>query len=448
MSGLNTLVGQIKNPRSEIYRRLYIKRRRADNGLYEDDWVEITDDVIKWGNIKKEIDSVRINQFKFSNLTLTLDNSEGRYNPYVDDNSIWNGYGDEQRTLVKIEAGFLYKTKTNGVWTVTELPSSNVVYNGFISGDINIKGNNQISIPVVPLQECFRQFSARRLTGWNTSLTASDFIMMLRDQQDTSGNYIFRPFFQNTTTGWSITSTTAEYSNLNTGTAADVINATVWDVVTKLAEAENYIPWVTNDGRFVFGPRDVNTTTVYEFYGVGTFSNYYGQNIKKINWFGKRYSKYYSRVSVKWVDADTATSYEIEESQYLVNSTSAPWTLGERTLQIDNYWIPNASIASDIATALFTEFSAIKNEIEFATPFIPDLDIFDRVLISYDSSPIQGNALWDLNNWGDTTSGSNPDDLFWDATSGEAIKLQQDEFQLISIDMNLDNLECKFIGRA
>ena len=53
MSGLNTLNGQIKNARSKIYRRLFIKRRLAGTGLYEADWVDISEDVIKWGTIKK-----------------------------------------------------------------------------------------------------------------------------------------------------------------------------------------------------------------------------------------------------------------------------------------------------------------------------------------------------------------------------------------------------------
>lgn len=448
MSGLNTLYGQIKNPRSKVYRRLYIKRREQGTGVYETTWQEITDDVIKWGTIKKEVDANKINQFKFSNITLTMDNSEGKYNNYDDENSLWYNYSDQQRTLVKIEAGFLYETKNNGIWTATELPSNNVVYNGFISGDINIKGNNEISIPIVPLTECFRQFSARRLTGWNSSLTASDFIEMLRDQQDGDGDYIFRPFFQDTTTGWDILTTTVEYANLNTSTAEDIIDATVWDVITKLAEAENYAPYATRDGVFRFVPRNLDTTTVYHFIGVGGFDPYYGRTIKQISWFGRRYNKYYSRVAVKWVNADTATSYETVESDYRVRADSSPWTLGERSLNIENFWIPTSTVADTIATSLFNEFSAIRREIEFTTSFIPQLDIFDRVLITYDPTQATPNGLWDVYNWADSVTGAGlPDDMTWDSSPGDGLKLNAEEFRLISIDINLDTLECKFVGR-
>jgi hypothetical protein len=448
MSGLNSLVGQIKNPRSKVYRRLYIKRRMPGTGLYETSWLELTDDVIKWGTIKKEVDSNKINQFKFSNITITMDNSLGLYNDHTDENSLWFNYADQQRTLVKIESGFLYETKTNGIWSTAEFPSNNVIYNGFISGDIIIKGNNEISIPVVPLTECFRQFYATRLTGWNDSLTASDFITMLRDQQDNDGDYIFRPFFQDTSTGFDIQATSVEYANLNTSTAQDIIEATVWEVIEKLAEAENFVPYVTNAGKFRFVARDLATTTVYHFFGVGGFSSYYGQTIKQITNFGRKFNKYYSRVSVKWVDSDTATSYEVMESDYRVRSDSSPWTLGERTLSIENFWIPTATVAETIAQDLFAEFSAIRREIEFTTSFIPHLDIFDRVLITYDPTPPTENGIWDVYKWADSTGAAAFDDeMIWDSSPGDGLKLNADEFRLISIDVNLDSLECKYIGR-
>lgn len=449
MSGLNSLFGQIKNPRSRAYRRLFIKRRNLGTGTYESTWQNISSDVIKWGSIRKEVDANKINQFKFQNINLTMNNDDGRYNPSTDENSLWYNYGDQQRTLVKIESGFIYDVKSaSGIWTRTELPNANVVYNGFISGDINIKGTNEISIPIVPLTECFRQFSARRLTGWNASLTASDFVTMLRDQQDGDGDYIFRPFFGDTTSNWDITATTVEYSNLNTSTAEDVIDKTVWDVIEKLSEAENFVPYVTKAGAFRFVSRTINTTPVYEFFGPGGFSSQYGRTIKRVNWYGRRHTKYYSRVQVHWIDTSTATSYEVREADFRVRGDSSPWTLGERTLNIENFWIPTATTAETIADNLFDEFSAVRREIEFTTSFIPQLDIFDRVLITYDPSQPTENSLWDLYNWADTTGAAvMSDELTWDASPGDALKLLDDEFRIISVDMNLDSLECKFIGR-
>lgn len=465
-TALLTLNGQIKNARSRVFRKLLIKRRNIGTGTYEDTWQDITDDVIKFGTVRKEIDSTRVNQFKFSNMSLVVSNNDGKYNPSSDENSFWFGYGDQQRTLVKVLTGFLYEEQQDsGIWSQISVPDSaiwdrsywdvgsnwdteSVVYSGYISGDVNLVGNNQVNIPVVPLTECFRQFSASRISGYGTSMTASDFITLLRDQQDANGDYIFRPFFGDTTGNWEITTTTVEYTNLTTATAEDLTNLTVWDVITRLAEAENFIPLVTTDGKFKFRSRSDTTTSVYSFYGPGGFSSEYGRTIKKVNFFGNRFSKYYSRVTVKYREADTSTSYEVVDSQYLVSGDSGPWTLGERTLQVTNTWLPTATVAESIAQELFDEYSALKTEIDFSTSFVPQLDITDHVLITYDQSPVTNNSLWDVYNWGGDTAGAgDPQDLIWDASSGDALKLFQEEFKIISVDINLDNFECKFIGR-
>lgn len=433
-------------------------------GIYETDWQDISSYVVKWGSIKKQADSTRVNQFKFATTNITVDNSLGKFSSSDDENSMWYGYGDQQRTLVKIIVGFLYQNKTDGgIWENIAINESGVwdeslwdvasyfdnegtLFSGYISGDLNVI-DNTVNIPVVPLSEAFRQFSASRLNFYNTSLTASDFMTGLRDFQDSFGQYVFRPFFGDTTSNWEIATTTYEYTNLNTSTAADLTNKTVWDVVQTLAESENFVPMITSDGKFKFFDRSVSTTTVFDFYGGQTFDSEYGNNIKKISYYGNRFSKYYSRVVVKYRDADTSTSYEIVDSQYRVSADSGPWTLGERTLQVQNTWIPTSTVAAIMANNLFDEYSALRKEVEFSTSFVPHLEIFDSVNITYDQAPVMGNSLWDVYNWGDTTSLADPQDLIWDESPADSIKLLNEEFKLIAIDVNLDTCETKFTGR-
>lgn len=465
MSAINTLNGQIASAKSKIYRRCYIKRRLLGTGLYEDDWQDISDDVVSWGSIRKEVDSARVGVFKFSGLNMTFSNRYGRFNPDDNENSLWYGYGDQQRTLVKIQIGFVRETlQDSGIWNYAEFPGAcnwdqanwdtdthewdtdYTSYMGFISGDINLKADDKISIPIVPLTEVFRQFSARRLTGYSASLTASGFVEMLRDQQDSNGAYIFRPFFGDTSTGFVIETTTVNYTNLSTATAADVIDSNCWDVIQKLAEAENFVPYATSDGTFRFVSREYGgTTSVFHFFGAGGFSSEYGQTIKKVNWFGRRFTKYYSRVQIKFRQEDTSTSYAVEESTFRVSGDSSPWTLGERTLAIDNYWIPTLTVAETIAEELFQEYSAIRTEVEFTTSLVPHLEILNRVQITYDPNIPTLNSLWDQYDWaGETATAS---DLTWDGSGGDAIAMNGREFRLISIDHNLDTCETKFIGR-
>ncbi len=468
MSGFNSLNGQIQNGRSKMFRRLYIKRRVLGSGLYESDWVQISEDVIKWGTIKKEIDATKVNSFKFSSFSMTVSNQDGLYNPHDDENSLWYGYGDQQRTLVKIVAGFQSETLgADGVWTVAEYPGSSLwdagtwdagdvwdgdstTFCGFIWGDINIAGTNQVMLPIVPLTQCFKQFAATNIVGYNNSITASQFMTTLRDQVDVAGAYIFRPFFGDTSTGFDINSTTVQYTNLDSATAADVADSTVWEVIEQLAGSENMLPYSTNDGVFKFTTRNFdNTTSVFSFFGPGGFSSEYGTTIKAIKYYGFRVSKYYSRVRVQFAQDDTTTSYGIVDSDYRVRGDSSPWTLGERTLDIQNFWIPTQLVAEEIAQQLFDEYSAAKKEIEFSTSFIPHLELNQRIDVTYDSSQPAAQSMWDLFNWADhdDTTAPTSDDLIFDSGAGDALNLVAKEFRLISISLSLDNGECTYIGR-
>lgn len=463
---INTL---IKAPISNVFKRAYIKRRNSTTGLFEDSWTNISTDIKSYGKITNQIDSARRYKLTFGNAKLTVENSDGRYNPNSDLGSLWYGYLNQQRTLVKIEAGFVYSQKNaNGIWVNSEFPSdslwdenawdapdslwdatvSSTVFTGIISGDIVFSDTNEVVFNIKPLQSVLQDFPARNLTGWtSTGMTASQFITMVRDQTDGAGSFIFRPFFGNTTTYWDISTTSNIFSNLNTSGAKDVIDKNVWDVIEKLAEAENYIAYVSRTGNFKFVNRsNVATATTYEFHGSGSFNSTYGHTIKKVNSYGFRASKYYSRVQIKYVDSDTITSYQVQESTLTVSASSNPWVLGAKTFALENYYIPNTATASTLATTIFNDVSALKNEVEFETTFIPHLDLFDRISIIYDPNPFNQGSLWDQNNWAaDDTSLST--DLVFDKANYDSLLLSGQEFKFLSFELDLDNFQNKFIAR-
>lgn len=455
----------IKLDKAEVFRRALIKRRSLVTGAFESTWHDISDNVKKYGTISLKADDIKLNKFSFSNAKLVCDNDSGLFNPDTSESSLWSGYLNQQRTLVKYEAGFVERTKnTNGVWANIEWHSRSFwdeaifdgslwdstqtsdVFYGVISGDIPLSDSNEVTFNIRPLVSVLQDYPARNLTGWTTGgMTASQFVTMVMNQTDGSSNYIFLPFFGNTTSGFDISTTSTIYTGL-TSTANDVATKTVWEIIEKLAEAENYIPYVNKTGTFKFVSRGTNTTSVsFEFHGAGSFSGTYGHTIKKISNYGSKLSKYYSRVEVKFNNEDTVTSYAYAEGSFSVSPGSTAWVLGVRTLKLENLFIPNTTTAQTIATTLYTEYSAIKNEIAFSTSFISHLDLLDRVSIYYDPSEIRLNSFWDQNNWSEDTSTSL--DLIWDASSGDAIKLAGEEFKFLSIEIDLDNFECKYLGR-
>lgn len=466
MSTLNNL---IKSPFGEIFRVAQIKRRDEITGQFESEWYDISSEIKKWGTISVKFEDQRLNRFSFGNTKIVCSNEDGLFSPHTDPASLWYGYLNQQRTLVRLKGGYYNRTqRTDGVWINEQFPSEALwdesvwdgsgalwdastgsnLFVGIISGDIPVDDTNEVTFNLKPLVSVLQDFPAKNLTGWtSTGMTASQFVTMVMNQTDGSSNYIFLPFFGNTTTYWDISTTTNVFSNLNTSTAKGVIDKTVWEVIEKLAEAENFIPYVNRQGYFRFVSRAASTTTVaWEFHGTGSFNRDYGHTIKKVSGYGAKQSKYYSRVEVKFVDADTATSYVVSEGTFAVSPASSAWVLGVRTLKVENFFIPNTATASTIATALFNEYSAQKNEIQLTTSFIPHLDPLDRISIYYDPAELNTNSLWDQRNWADDAT-STADDLIFDAAGGDPIILEGEEFKFLSIEIDLDNLECKYLAR-
>ena len=348
----------------------------------------------------------------------------------------------------------------DGVWVNTELPGNanydesewdgsdnyddvNSMFVGIIAGDIDTNDRAEIALNIKPLHKVMQDYPARNLLGYSTGgMAASRYIELIRDHTDGAGGFIFRPFFENTSTGFVISTTTVNYDGLDSAGASQIRDKQVWEVVEKLAESENYVPLITRDGKFSFKSRDPNTTTVaWEFHGSGSRNTEFGHNIKKINRFGNKMTRYFSRVEVKYAPEDTSSSFVYVESSLTVSGLNNTWNFGHRTFKIENHFIPDSATASTIATTVFNEVSALKNEIDFTTSFVPGIEILDRISVTYDSSgKANAEELWDLNDW-DT-------ELTWDSTKGNAIKLNAVEFDLLSIEVDLDKLENKFIGRA
>lgn len=457
------LLSEIKNPKGRVFRRLSVKRRLASTGLFETTWQDITKDVKQWGTISKSIDHVRYSMVRFNDVNLIMANDYGRYNPEDDEASLWYGYASQQRTLVKIESGFIHQTQSSaGVWANTEYPTSSVIFVGVIQGDLSLSDENQVGLQVKPLLQVFRDFSNRNLSGYTTTgMTANQYITMLRDMTDGSSNFIFRPFFQDTTTMWNYTSSSIVYVDVANTVGSrrpvpagavepqnDFIEMNVWDTLEKLGEAENLVPYITKEGMFTFSHRNPNTTVAaFEFFGRGFDDMDYGITVKRINRYVKKYSDYYSRVEVKWLDSATTTAVISTQTAMAVTGSNTAWLIGHRTFKVENYWIATITSAQSLANTIFTAVSAVKQELEFTTSFVPHLELLDRIKVSYESSEKAINSRWDTADWAaDDTSTST--DLIWDNPAGDAIRFSDKEFKLVSIHINLDNFESRFVGIA
>lgn len=458
-----SLVNLIKRPISKVFRRLLVKRRSATTGLFESNWQDLSRYVKRWGSFSSSIDTPRFGDLRFDNASIQVINIDGTFNPNDNADSFWNGYADLQRSLVRIEAGFIHQTQSSGgIWTNTEFPTTTTIFQGILSGDIFMSSRSEVTLPLRPVSQIFRDYLARDMRGYTTTgMTAGAWFTRLRDHTDGSGNLVFRPFIGDaTTTNWSIANGSIDYGvgttitgndiALNTSTSNDIYDLDCWGVIERISQAENSVSFINREGNFVFQKKTATASVQFEFYGLGaspTQTRVYGSTIKNIRQYGKRHTAYYSRVAVKYNRDDTSTSFVNTQTAFLIDGSNTAWNLGNRTFSIENYFLYNSANAAAVASAVLSDVSSQTEEIEFTTTFITHLNLFDRISVTYDATDfVSGRSLWDLNDWAaDNTSTST--DLIWDSSRGDSIVLSAVEFKVLSISLDLDNLETTFIAK-
>ncbi len=458
-----SLLNRIKAPTSKVFRRLLIKRRSATTGLFESTWQDLSRYVKRWGKFSSSVDTPRYGDVRFDNASIQVINVDGTFNPNDNADSFWFGYADLQRSLIRIEAGFTHETlSSGGIWTNTEFPTTTTIFQGILSGDIFVSSHAELSLPIRPVTQIFRDYLARDMRGYTTTgMTAGAWFTRLRDHTDGAGSLVFRPFIgDGTTTNWSIASGIIDYGigttatgndiGLNTSTSNDIYDLDCGGVSDRISQAENSIAFINREGNFLFQKKTATSSVQFEFYGLGagpSATRSYGTTIKDISKYGKRHTAYYSRVAVQFNRDDTSTSFVNTQTTYLIDGSNTAWNLGNRTYSIQNFFLSNSTNAAVVASSTLTEVSSETEEIHFTTSLITHLNLFDRISVTYDATDfVTARSFWDLNDWAaDDTSTSH--DLIWDSSRGDGIVLSAVEFKILSISIDLDNLETEFIAK-
>lgn len=425
----------INNPVSQVFRRAYIKRRSATTGLLESTWQEITPYIIRWGNINISLDDVRLNRFNMAGANLIVDNKDGKFNDENNFNSLWYGYLTRYGSLLKIEAGYQTLPNAEGwgfpwgfAWgATTEFPTDPTQGIFILDQEIPISSDNRVQVAASSLKSIFDGVKANEIGGLGPTQTASELITKIRDHTDGSGSYVFRQYIS--AASWLI-QTTTNYYNIATTTALDN-EGTVWDFMVKTAEAEGFVVYINRFGQLVFGDRTPNTSvSQFSFYGQG----FPRQNIISVQSYREALNKVYNSIRLKYLAADTNTSYVTVGTTTVITPANVQWKYGARIYELENTWIANTATAQTIADGLFTEFSSVKGEVDLTAKFHPELDPLDRVDVSHYSYSLANKTLWSAFNWGDAK---------W-SKEGENFDWESKEFKVLSKNINLDDFSETF----
>ena len=416
-----TIATEIEKPVASVFRRAWIKRRSATTALLESGWTEITTYVKSWGSLKKAVDDIRLNRFKYDGIELIVRNDEGKFNIETDINSLWYGYLTRYKTLLKIEAGYIADDGT-------ELPTDASLGVFIVTDEIPISSaTNEATIQAKSLASIFDEVRAVNINGLGATLTASDLIARIRDHTDGSSNYIFRDFI--TSTSWVIQTTT---SNYNFATSSAYQDKSAWDLMAQLAESEGFIVVLNRSGGIEFRDRDERTTTsAFDFYG----QTYANPSIISLNEYKQAMDKYYNYFVMKYQDADTNTSYLTAGTLASVSPSVLQWKYGQRTYNFENTWAVNTATAQTLVNNLYNEFSELKNELNITCKLIPQLEISDKVTVSYRSYSAEGFTQWDGFDW----DGAN-----WADEKGENFDWNLLPFKVLSIETDLENFTTTF----
>ncbi|MCP4651429.1 MAG: hypothetical protein GY853_15290 [PVC group bacterium] len=410
-----SIVTEIKKNQAVPFRRLYMKRRVGAD--YEADWTEIHAKYIKsFGTINFSIDDIKLNFYNYSGFTWKGNNFDGYLSDVDDSKSYFYNGASVYRTLVKVEAGY---TATDG----TEYPTNSTLFVGLIGDNVSYPESNIVSFKCDHLSKIFQDFNADYL-GFSGNYTASKIVEKIRDWTDTNTVAYFQKYI--TTAAWTIDATTNIY-DIPTTTALE--DYTVWELMRLLAEAEDYSFYVGKDGSFKFQEKSALTTTSqFHFSGINDSDRSYGHNVmKNIKW-KKNLKKVYNRIRVKHSEDDTSTSYENKAENWAWGDSTSSWLYGVRTYTTENTFL-NSETAQSIATTIYTEYVNPKKEVNLNSKFVPQLNLNDRVSLTYKTKIVHGGALWGYFIFGQA---------YWGTHQGHNINFENEEFRLTKLTYNLD----------
>lgn len=419
---LQTLIEQ---PSAMIFRAAGVQFRSAATGKYTGEWVDITPFVKRWGTIEQAIDDVRFNRFTDRGCSLVVNNDTGEFNHHSNASSLWYGYLTRYRTKLRVQAAY-YDTDLSQ--TVPSTPTLGIF---ILDQEIGIQsGNNDVYLRGSSIKSVFDDAQATDIGGvFNTTLTADAIIGRIRDQSDGAGNFVFREFI--TSTAWSITTATNPYY-LTTDLA---LNLSVWDLMDKLAETEGYVVLINRTGGLEFRPRGARqAASQLSFYG----QNFPRPNIIRITDQKEAWDKHYNLYRLKYLTAETSTSYVSAGTVTAVNSSNPSWLFGAKAYEFDNFFAANTSTAQTIVNNLYSMASSIPVDVEYEATFVPGLEVMDRIDLSYRSYDLANNALWDVMIW-DTDK--------W-GEEGANFDLNSTSCYLTGVRSDLDSMKTSFTARV
>ena len=422
-----SIVSCIKSAKPRTFRKIYLKRREQ-NGDYETSWQQVDSELImKYGSVSYSVDDILPNVFKYNTGKIKFFNKDGFFSDVTEDRSFFYNKLSIYKTLVKIAGGYIDESGT-------EFPTVSTLFLGLMAEDYQYSEDSTIDFSCKHLSFVFDEIPADLIPGLGSTQTAYTIVGRIRDFVDSNSIAIFQKYIS--LAAWHIDTTTSWY---NMATSTSLQNVSCWQLMEKLAVAENYVMYIDQDGQFHFENKGViSSTPAFHFSGVGDTDKTWGHNVMKQLSISDNIRKVYNRVRIKLNSDDTLTSYYIKNEVWNWGDSSSSFKFGVREYKYSNDWMSTATAAT-IATRIYTEFVWPKQEVKLQSKFVPQLMVEDYVTMTYKTKRYSGDALWGFFSWGGAV---------WGERLGYNISLDNADFRITNIEHSLDDFPSKITLRA
>lgn len=422
-----SLVSCIKRSKPRTFRRIYMRRREA-NGDFESTWQQIDSEyIMRYGNIQYSIDDILPNVFKYNSAKIKLFNKNGYFADVTEDRSFFYGKLSLYKTLVRIDGGYIDDD-------LTEYPTNATLFLGLIGEDYNYTEESTIEFSLKHLSSILDEVPADLIPGLGATQTAYSIATKIRDFTDGNSIAVFQKYIS--AGAWYLDTTTAYY---NMATSTSLQNVSCWQLLEKLAIAENFSMYIDRSGGFHFENKGtVASVPAFHFSGVGDTDKTFGHNVAKQISVSDNIRKVYNRIRIKIGADETLTSFYIKNEVWNWGDSSSSFKFGVREYRYNNDWL-TTSTAATIADRIYNEFVWPKQEIRIQSKFVPQLMVEDYVTLTYKTKRYSGDALWGNFNWGGAV---------WGERLGYNIFVDNANYRITNLEHNLDDFTSRVTMRA
>jgi hypothetical protein len=342
-------------------------------GQYTGEWIEVTRDVVKIGNIKQTLDSSEYDFgiLKNSNVTINMNNSSGVYSDIAESYSMFRFKRSGTRVKITWEPGD--RDLLVGFFTCDDpdaiISEEVTVFNGLLNDDATKES-------IIDQEITFN------CLGYESVLQNLKVPYSSISNGDTFSEILYDCFNQTEVTNLM----TLDIGRINPGTdsAVDDVskleNKTVHEALKKILLPANSVFWVDMNARINIAERNPTDDLIYSFYGPGSLNG--GENIASM-----KYMLGNARIFnfITWKDTSIVSTDATSVGLY-----------GIHKKEIDVDFITNNTTRNNIVDALVDEFSTRKTEIALKTILNPStaaIEMLSKVNIDLPSITLDPDGL-------------------------------------------------------